>query len=462
MAMQEYDLIVIGGGTGNHITCEGQKAGLAVALIEPGPLGGTCLNRGCVPSKMLIYPSDVIMEAERAKSIDTNLTYKGTDFRSLMERVVERAERASRKKAEYVNAADNYHWFQKECEFIDEYVLDVSGQEITAPQIVIASGTRPVVPPIDGLKSVDYLDNRSVLNLREQPKSIAMIGGGYIAVEYGHFFSAIGTDVTIIGRSSHLVENEDEEASEILEKNLSRRMRVLTSHEAVKVSQSGSMKHVTAVNVDSGEELEVEVQEVMLAAGRRPNSDRVKPENSGVKIDDHGFVETDEYLRTNKKGIWSVGDANGRYPLKHVGDREAEIVWENIHRTRAGRTDLVAMDYSAIPRAVFSDPPIARVGLTLNEARKSKTKIMVGVSNYTDVAKGDALGGPPGFCRIIVDSQSDRILGATIVGPDAPHLIQCIVNVMHIGDRSYKPLADAIYIHPALPEVVRDAARSIQ
>ncbi|TFG06247.1 hypothetical protein EU538_10535, partial [Candidatus Thorarchaeota archaeon] len=278
MPMQEYDLIVIGGGTGNQITYEGHKAGMKVALVEPGPLGGTCLNRGCVPSKMLIYPSDVIMQAKRAKSINTNLTYNGTDFQSLMERVAERAERASQKKADYVNAADDYHWYQKECEFVDDYILDVSGEEITAPQIVIASGTRPLVPPIDGLESLDYLDNRSVLNLREQPESVAMIGGGYVAVEFGHFFSAIGTEVTIIGRSPHLVKREDEDASELLEKELSKRLRVLTSYEAVEVSKTGPRKRILAKSVDSSEEIEVEVDEIMLAAGRRPNSDRVKPE----------------------------------------------------------------------------------------------------------------------------------------------------------------------------------------
>jgi len=239
-------------------------------------------------------------------------------------------------------------------------------------------------------------------------------------------------------------------------------MEVLTNHEAIEVEQNGKSKTVIARNRESGDEISVSSDSLLVATGRRPNSDICRPEKTGVELDERGFIKTDEYLRTSQEGIWALGDATGPPMFKHVADREAEIVWHNIQALVSNSETLRSMDYSAIPHAVFSYPQIASVGKTLAEARDNKSNLLVGKAEYTDVAKGDAMGKPKGFCRIIVDGDSNAILGGSIIGPFAPILIQPVTQAMYSSDRHYNRLLHPIYIHPALPEVVRNAVRALE
>jgi len=460
--MKEYDLLVLGGGSANQVSYWAYKEGLKVALVEHGPLGGTCLNRGCVPSKMMIYPADVRHEAYLSSEINLDLKLGSTDFSGLMERVRGRRRRATEAKANTIEEADSYHWYKKTGVFEDDHVVEVASQELTADQIVIATGTRPLIPPIDGIDEIDYLTTRTLFDMTEQPNQMTIIGGGYVAAEFGHFFSAMGTDVTIVGRNPFLVKHEDEDISELLREELAKRMTVLTNHEATHVEQRGNEKTVVATNRDSGEEVEVVSDTVLVATGRRPNSDKCKPEKTGVQLDEHGFIEVDAYMRTSAEGIWALGDATGPPMFKHVADREAEVVWHNIQVSLSRKETLQSMNYEAIPHAVFSYPQIATVGKTLAQAKENGYDLLVGKAEYTDVAKGDAMGKRRGFCRIIADAELNAIMGASIIGPFAPILIQPITQVMSSQNQHYNHLLDSLYIHPALPEVVRNAARNLE
>jgi dihydrolipoamide dehydrogenase len=460
--MKEYDLLVLGGGSANKVSYWAHKEGMKVGLIEHGPLGGTCLNRGCVPSKMMIYPADVRHEARLSADLNLDLKLGSADFSGLMERVRARRRRATKYKEKTIEKADSYHWYKETGVFVDDYILEVGDDELTADRIVIATGTRPLIPPISGIEEVDYLTTRSIFELTQQPQQMTIIGGGYVAAEFSHFFSAMGTDVTIVGRNPFLVKHEDEDVSELLREELSKRMTVLTNHEAIKVQQNENSKIVIARNRESGEELEIASDTLLVATGRRPNSDKCRPERIGVELDERGFIKTDEYLRTSKEGIWALGDATGVPMFKHVADREAEIVWHNIQASISGKEPLRSMDYTAIPHAVFSYPQIATVGKTLAEAKADKSDLLVGKAEYTDVAKGDAMGKPRGFCRIIANAESNAVLGASIIGPYAPLLIQPVTQAMYSSDRHYNRLLNPIYIHPALPEVVRNAARNLE
>jgi len=460
--MKEYDVLVIGGGAANKIAGKAHESGLNVALVEKDALLGTCVNEGCVPSKMLIHTADVIRNAKEADRIDISLNLQHVHFSELMERVRSRRQRVVESKTNSVRKKKGYDLYEEKGVFVDEYLLEVNDEILTANQIVIATGARPFIPPIDGIDEVEYLTNRSLLELKEQPEKLIIIGGGYVGVEYGHFFSAIGTDVTIVGRSPHLIKNEDRDVCQLLKTELSKRMEIHTGFAAKKLVQNGNMRTVIASSVETDDEIEVTGDAILVATGRIPNSDITKPEKTGVKIDDKGYIIVDEYMRTSKKGIWATGDAIGDPMLKHVADEENRIAWENIKRARENRTDLIPMDYSAIPLALFTRPEVARVGMTLKEAKEKYDGLLIGMEEYAHVVMGEAMGKPQGFCRIVVDKKTGKILGATIIGPHASILMQSIINVIYSDKNDYRTLKDAIYIHPSLSKIIRKAALDIK
>jgi mycothione reductase len=337
-------------------------------------------------------------------------------------------------------------------EFVADYRLKVGGETITAPKIVIASGARALVPPVEGLEDAGYIDHVSVLDLESLPESLIIIGGGYIACEYGHFFSALGTRVTILEMMPRLLLGEDAEISEIVERRFSRYVEIHTNHKVVKVDKRDGVRIAIAVDGESGEEREFVAQEVMLAAGVRSNADLLRPELTGVETDERGWIKTDQYLQTTKSDIWALGDATGRFMFRHTANYEAEVVWTNAFTEHKHQ-----VDYHAVPHAVYGHPQVGAVGLTEERAKEVDYEILVGRARYMDVTKGYAMGEEDGMVKVIVEQGTGRILGCHIVGPHAAILVQQIVYLMNAGDQDYMPLADAQVIHPALSEVVINA-----
>ncbi len=460
--MQKYDLLVLGSGAGASIAANAYQQGLSVAIVDNGRFGGTCLNRGCIPTKILTYVADVIMEIEHAERVNLRASVQEVDFRALMERMRKETWGEAAEMEHSIAQVENYDFYKGTGEFISDYTMEVNGEELRADHVVIAAGARPFIPDIHGINEVHYLTNKTVLELDERPESMIIVGGGYMATELAHFFSAVGTDVTILGRNPYLVKNEDTDVSELLKEELSKRMTVLTNHEVVSASQDSETKKVVAKDRDTGKERKFEAEVLLVAAGRISNADLFKPKKTGVKVDKRGWVIVDEYFRTTKKNIWAFGDAIGRYQFRHVANEESSIAWYNFVSSlnaqhQGEKPELRSMSYHAIPRAVFSYPTIATVGMTLAEAKGSKRELLVGQIGYDGAAKGAAMGYPPGFLRVIIDANEGTILGATIIGPHAPILIQEIVNLMYTQDRTYFPMFEAIHIHPALSELVQRA-----
>jgi mycothione reductase len=457
--MKQYDLIVIGSGAGMNVASAAYDQGLNVAVVEHGPMGGTCLNRGCIPTKILTYVADVLIEAAHLESLGVKIRIEDIDYPWIMQRMRDEVDNSSKEQGQSVDEAEGIDWYKGTGVFVDDHTMEIKGEKIKAPNIVIASGSRPDIPNIKGLDHVKYLLEDDALHLMEKPKSMIIIGGGYIAAEFGHFFSAIGVDVTIIGRNPLLVKNEDDDISEVLRRELSERMNIVTNHEVVEVNQTSENKTVLARNRDTGEIKEFQGEVLLVAAGRRSNADLFKPEKTGVKTDQHGWIIVDDYFRTSKKGIWAFGDAIGRYQFRHAANDESQILWFNLSKTIRNDkdTEFLTMDYHAVPRAIFSYPPIATVGMTLREAKKSGHKLYVGQADYSVAAKGFAMGNPASLIRVIADADSKRILGASIVGPHAPILIQEIVNLMYTQDGTIYPMFQAMHIHPSLSEVVQRA-----
>jgi dihydrolipoamide dehydrogenase len=450
--MKQFDVLVIGSGSGMSIANRALMSGLTVALVESGPLGGTCLNRGCIPSKMVIYPADVINVIREAKKFGIEVSIESIDFRFVMDRMRHFIEEDRSHMEEGIGHVPGLTFYNDVGEFVSDYTMRVSGDTIKAENIFIVSGSRPSIPPIKSLENVEYLTSVNVWDVNEVPQSMIFIGGGYIAVEFAHFFSSFGSNVTIISRSQRLVKRSEPEISEFLKRTMEKRMTIVTGFEAVEVVEKDGLTEVMAVNRETNEERTFSAESLFISSGRRSNSDLLKPERTGVKFDDRGFVIVNEFLETSKERIWAFGDTIGKHMFKHVANYEAGIAWHNFSH----KGHKIPVNYSSVPYGVFSYPQVASVGMTEKEAREKGYNVLVGRQELKETAKGAAMD-EEGFVKVIVEEKTGKILGGHIVGPYAPTIIQEIINAMNSGDGSYSPIMQAMHIHPALSEVVQFA-----
>ncbi|MGC9346558.1 MAG: dihydrolipoyl dehydrogenase, partial [Anaerolineae bacterium] len=445
--VKHYDVIVIGSGSGGAIVDAALNQGLRVAWVDKGPVGGTCINVGCVPSKILVVPANHIVEIHEAGKLGIEAELGEVDFAAIMERARQprtRTQQHIRGAIEHVDALDFY---ETEAHFVDSHTLQVGETRIQGDKVFIVAGARPAIPPIEGLDEIPYLTNDTVFELNERPESLVIIGGGYIACELGHFFSAVGTDATIVQRNERLVPDEEPEISDLLLRKMSERMRILTATEAVAVHSEGSGYTVVGENRRTSEQMEVTGTHVLVATGRTSNADLLQVANAGIETDTRGYIVANPYLQTNVENIWALGDAIGKPMFKHTANREATIAWHNSQHTHQ-----TPMDYRAVPHAVFTYPEIASVGLTEAQARQEHD-IRVGKAMYDDVAYGIALVEKEGFAKAVVDADSRELLGFHIVGPYAAILIQEVVNAMAAGN-VIGQLRQGLHIHPALPELI--------
>jgi mycothione reductase len=353
---------------------------------------------------------------------------------------------------ESVENAEEFDFYSGEAHFTGDYTLEVAGETIKGRTIFLVSGARPLIPAVKGIENVPFLTNESALQLRERPRSMVIVGGGYIAAEFAHFFEAMGTKVTIVQRNARLVHDEEPEISDLLKKSLSRRMTVHTNTEAVEARRNGG--NVTVIARErNGKQMEITAQHILVAAGRKSNADILKVENTGVKTNERGYIVVDDYFETTRKDIWAFGDAIGKKMFRHAANHEAELVWHNAVHGKKSR-----MNYLAVPHAVFSWPEIASVGMTEEQAVKimGKQEVLTGRAIYTDVARGEAMMETEGFTKAVVHRKSGKILGYHIIGPQASVLIQEVVNAM-AGDGNLWSVAKGLHIHPALSEVVLKA-----
>ncbi len=451
ITMEKFDVLVIGSGSGMIIAANAVASGSKTALVEFGPLGGTCLNRGCIPSKMLIYPADVIVMMRDAEKLGIETTVNKIDFKKVMDNMHTLVDEDVARQTRAVQADPNLRWYKKPAEFVSDYILKVENETVKADKIFIVSGARPGTPPIKGLEKTSYITSDTVLDLTAPPKSMIIVGGGYIAAEYGHFFATIGTKVTIIQRSKRLLPDEEPEVSQLLLTELQKTIEIHTNHEAIETSENDGKKTVIAKNLADGTKKEFSAETLFIATGRVSNSDILKPEKTGVDLDKKGYIEVNEYLETKKKNIWAFGDAIGKQMFKHVANHEAQIVWHN-----ATHDHKIEMDYSTAPHAAFTHPQIASVGLKEAEA-KQRYKTVVGTAFFKDTAQGAAMGKIEGFVKVVLEKKTGKILGAHIIGPHASILIQEIVNAMTTGDKTFLPIIRGMHIHPAMSEVVQNA-----
>ncbi len=449
--MKHFDVLVVGSGSGMMIANAAVNSGKTVAIVEMAKLGGTCLNVGCIPSKMVIYPADMVNQIRHAEQLGIKVTIDEIDFPFIMKRTKEFVEHDRHPMEDAITQIDGLSFYPVQGEFIDDYTMQVGDEVIKADTIFLASGARPFIPPIKGIEGIDYLTNDNVWDMTERPESMVIVGGGLIAVEMAHFFSSMGVDVSLLSRSPRLIKNGEPEVSEILLTSMRQRMHIETDIEVKEIEKKGDRLRVKA-KTKGGEEKEYDVETIFIAAGRKSNADLLKVEKTGVKVDSRGYIIVDEEYQTSKKNIIAFGDAIGREMFKHVANAEAQVVWQKYSHGHSHQ-----MNYDLVPYAAFSWPQVAAVGITEAEVKKRGIKYLIGEYNYRDTAKGAAMAEEDGFIKVLLTSEEYKILGASIIGPFAPILIQEIISVMNAGEGTVHPIADAMHIHPSLSEVVQRA-----
>ena len=448
MNTEKYDLIIVGAGSGNMIPVP-EMDSWRLAIVEPDKFGGTCLNRGCIPSKMLLYAAEVAEMARRGAQLGVRHSLERIDWQRLVGRVWEKIDPIAEAGAQFRRSQPNVTVYDSPAHFVEPYVLETGRHRITAERIVLGAGARPVVPDIPGMNDIPFHTSDSIMHLATQPFSLLILGGGYIGVEMAHFFGSLGTHITVTDHGGALIKRQDDDIAQAFTRIFERRYDVLLRAHVTSVSSEDA--HIVVQLEVDGRPRTIRVDTVLVASGRRPNSDRLNVAAAGIEVDDRGRVLTDDGMETNVPGIFAFGDLASRHPLKHIANAEARAIAEHL----VGGTKR-PVDYDGVPNAVFSSPQVASAGLTERDARRQGRAYMAARRQYADTAYGWAMEDSDGFVKLVADPDSRLLLGAHIMGAHASLLIQPLVQGMKYG-QTIDEMARTIYIHPALTEVVEQA-----
>ncbi|WP_135302781.1 dihydrolipoyl dehydrogenase [Haloarcula amylovorans] len=466
--MESYDFVVIGSGSGLSVASVAANRDQSVAVVEKGPLGGTCLNRGCIPSKLLLYHADVLETVRRAEEFHLDVEVRDVDFGTIVREVTEEVAREAEAIRHGLRESPSHTLFEGEGHFVGERTVEITsgndaGTRIKGENVLIAAGTRPAIPDIDGIDDVAFLTSTEALRLETPPEHLLIVGGGYIAAELAHFFGTFGSDVTVVGRRPHLLPEADAAVAELFTDRYADRFTVHTGHAVTAVVEDGegavtltarpyaySEDGVPGGIDDDADPVTATGDALLIAAGRRPNTDTLTLDAAGVAVDDAGFVETDDYLRTTADGVWALGDIVGEYLLKHSANHEARAVIRNLFGSERR-----PVDYTAMPFAVFASPEVAGVGARESDLAAADREYATSTYRYEDTARGNAMHAE-GLVKVLV-APDGEILGTHIVGPDAAALIQEVVVAMKAGTGTVTDIRESVHVHPALPEVVQRA-----
>ena len=444
--MPHYDLLIIGAGSGNSIIDE-RHDDWNIAIIEPGDFGGTCLNRGCVPSKMFIHTADRAYMAQQNAPFGIETKFINADWEKIRDRVFNRIDPITESGLNYRISLPNVTVYRSPGRFIDEKTILVDDDVITAEQIVVAAGARPSVPDIPGISEVPYLTSDEMMRVDELPSHLVIIGGGFIAVEMAHIFSAFGSEVTIVHRGDRLLREMDSDINERITEIYANRMNLFLETEVSQIAHNESFE----INLSSGDLIVCD--QLLVATGRRPNTDSLDAAAGNIVTSPSGHIETDAYLQTSSKGVWAIGDITNPIQLKHLANADAKIVGHNL----CTPDDLLPVDRSLSPSAVFGYPPIASVGLTEKQASEQGIPFVVAVRPFADTAYGWAMEDQKSFIKVLMDPSTRLLLGAHLIGPQSPSLIQQLIQGMSLGQTVDEMAKSQLYIHPALPEVIEQA-----
>lgn len=455
----DYDVMIIGAGqAGSPLARRLAGDGKRTLLIERDHVGGTCVNYGCTPTKTMVASARAAHVARGASRLGVRVAEVRVDLGAVVDRK-DGIVRSSRDGlVEKIVKTDNLTLLDGEARFVGNREVEIDGARHRAETIVVNAGARPLIPPIPGLDAVDWLDSTSIMELREVPEHLVVLGGGYVGCEFGQMFRRFGSEVTVVNRDPHLLDREDEDISEAIEgvfreEGISLRLDAA----AERVSLPGASRTAVGATRSKDGRLIVHLEEgppiegthLLVAVGRVPNSDRLGCNAAGIELDERGFIKVDDRYRTSAEGVYAVGDITGGPQFTHSSWDDHRILYDilqgNNDRDRGGRL---------VPYCVFTDPQVARVGLSEREAKEKGIASEVATMPFGSIARAIELDETAGTMKVLLDPQTERVLGATIVGVEAGELIHIFVTLMQAG-ASARAIVDAEAIHPTLAEGVQ-------
>lgn len=460
-AMPHHDLVIIGTGSGNTLLTP-ELDGLDVAIVEEGTFGGTCLNVGCIPTKMFVLPADRIVEARESQRLGVTFGPPSVDWPAIRDRIFGRIDPIAAGGEDYRRSQEGVTVYAARAWFTGERQVELdTGEVLTGDRFVVAAGSRPNGYPIDGLREPDpdrgLHTSDTVMRLEELPRRMIVVGGGFVACEFAHVFSALGVEVTQIQRSATVLVKEEAEVAKRYTQLASERydLRTATGVTAARHTDSGTWQ--LEVRGPQGPDT-VEAEVVLLAVGRTPNSDRLDVAAGGLATDDSGLVIADEQQRTTIPGVWALGDISSPWQLKHVANHEARVVAHNL-AVDLGllEAEPLTTNHDFVPHGVFGYPQIAAFGPTRAELDAAGTAYVSKTQNYGDVAFGWALEDVSGFLIVHASPTTRRVLAAHCIGPLATTVIQPLLQAAAFGQDVTEVARGQYWIHPALSEVVENA-----
>jgi mycothione reductase len=459
--VEAYDIAIIGTGSGNSIL-DDRYADKRAAICEQGTFGGTCLNVGCIPTKMFVYAAEVAQTIRGAARFGVDAHIDRVRWDDIVSRVFGRIDPIALSGEDYRRSAPNIDVYGRHTRFgpvqaDGRYLLRTDdGAQFTAEQVVIAAGARPVIPPAILASGVDYHTSDTVMRIDELPEHLVIVGSGYVAAEFAHVFFALGVRVSMVIRGSTLLRQYDDTVCERFTRIAASKWEVHTHRTVVGAQNRGSG---VAVELDNGHTIDADL--ILVAIGREPNGDLLDAEQAGIEVD-NGRVVVDQYQRTSARGVFALGDISSPHQLKHVANHEARVVQRNLLCDWDDTESMTVTDHRYVPSAVFTDPQLATVGLTENQAIAQGFDISVAVQDYADVAYGWAMEDTTGIVKLVADRSSGRLLGAHIMGHQASSIIQPLIQAMSFGLPAHEMARGQYWIHPALPEVVENALLSLR
>jgi len=445
---ERFDAIVIGVGQAAPALCARlDKEGLKTALIERKRLGGTCVNNGCIPTKTMIASARAAHMARRGaefgfSSKDPKVSMAAVKRRK--DRVVGESVKGLKK---WIGGMKNVTLIKGHARFVSSRKIVVKGRELEAERIFINVGARAAVPDMPGVKDVPFLDNSSAMAVDFVPRHLVIVGGSYIGLEFAQMYRRFGSEVTVVERAPKLLPREDDDVAAGIRAALEREgVTIRTDAECMQLARKGK-RIAVGLHCKGGKPI-AEGTHVLLAVGRKPNTDDLGLENAAIKMDARGYIEVDDECRTTVNGVWALGECNGRGAFTHTSYNDYEIVAANLFDGDKRRISDRIQAY-----ALFIDPPLGRAGMTEMEARKSGKKILMGKMPMTRVGRAREAGETQGFMKVLVDAESKELLGAAILGLNGDEIVHSLLDMMY-AKRPYSTIQRAVHIHPTVTELI--------
>jgi len=444
-----YDAIVIGAGqAGPSLAHRLGKAGSKTAIVERHLLGGTCVNVGCIPSKTLVGSARVAWQARRAAEFGVRVGGEVTvDMRRVKARKDEIVEASREGLGDWIERMENVTLIRGQARFIGPRSLVVNGETLTADRIFINVGARARVPEMAGLDRIDHLTNSSMMAVDFLPEHLLIVGGSYIGLEFGQMYRRFGAQVTVVETKDRLIAREDEDVSEAVREILEAEgVQVRLAAECIGF-EPGPRGVRMAVDCEQ-DAAPIDGSHVLLAVGRVPNTHDLGLEEAGIETNERGYIQVDDELRTSAEGVWALGEVNGRGAFTHTSYNDYEIVAANLLDGETRRvTDRIPC------YGLFIDPPLGRIGMTEREVRESGRKALIGTRPMSQVGRAREFGETRGFMKILVDAETEEILGASILGLSGDEAVHTLLDVMY-AKRPYTTISRAVHIHPTVSELI--------